>query len=71
MQLDLDRARWSDDDEQPAAESNLSRRAPAQRVADRAQDDAAVEIVEDKAKELLAQAGACRERSSNLAHDDA
>jgi NAD(P)-dependent dehydrogenase (short-subunit alcohol dehydrogenase family) len=31
----------------------------------------AVEIVENKAKELLAQAGAYRELSSNLAHDDA
>lgn len=31
----------------------------------------AVEIVENKAKELLAQAGAYRELSGNLAHDDA
>ena len=31
----------------------------------------AVEIVENKAKELLAQAGAYRELSSNLARDDA
>jgi NAD(P)-dependent dehydrogenase (short-subunit alcohol dehydrogenase family) len=31
----------------------------------------AVEVVENKAKDLLAQAGAYRELSSNLAHDDA
>ena len=31
----------------------------------------AVEVVENKAKHLLAQAGAYRELSSNLAHDDA
>jgi hypothetical protein len=30
-----------------------------------------VEVVENKAKDLLAQAGAYRELSSNLAHDDA
>ena len=31
----------------------------------------AVEVVENKAKDLLAQAGACRELSGNLAHDGA